>query len=255
MIQLLSLYYYIRCRRLHNKMKMERMYTLALFTIGDLHLSFSTDKAMDIFQGWENYVENLEQNWKNKIADDDTVVLVGDTSWAMGLEQSLADFQFIHSLPGRKVVIKGNHDYWWATLGKMQAFLNANGLSSIEILHNNCAQAGDKIICGTRGWMVENGGEFDEKLVRREAARLEASLAASKGLEGERIAFLHYPPVYGGHSLSEIITVLHQYGVRRCYYGHIHGSGARYAITGDYRGIDFHLIAADFINFNPVLVP
>lgn len=228
---------------------------MALFTIGDLHLSFSSDKAMDIFQGWENYIEKLEENWKSKVTDQDTVVLAGDTSWAMSLEQSLADFQFIHKLPGRKIVLKGNHDYWWATMGKMQAFLDANGLSSIEILHNNCARADDKIICGTRGWMMENGSAFDAKLVRREVARLEASIAASQGMEGERIAFLHYPPVYAGQSLPDLIEVLLKSGIRRCYYGHIHGSGARYALNGDYRRIHFRLIAGDFVGFDPVLVP
>ncbi len=228
---------------------------MALFTIGDLHLSFSTDKAMDVFDGWENYVEKLEQNWRARITPADTVVLAGDTSWAMSLENSLADFQFIHNLPGRKVVLKGNHDYWWATASKMQAFFDANGLSSIEILHNNCVSADGKIICGTRGWMMENGSAFDAKLVRREAARLEASVAASAGLEGERIAFLHYPPVYGGQSLPDMLEVLRRSGIRRCYYGHIHGLGARYAVNGDHQGIRFQLIAGDFIGFDPVLVP
>lgn len=229
--------------------------SVSLYIIGDPHLSLSSDKPMDIFSGWTDYVERLAHNWTAKISQTDTVIVAGDVSWAMTLEESLADLRFLHELPGRKLLLKGNHDYWWSTARKMTEFFNANGLSTLEILHNNCAQADGKVVCGSRGWMMEAGQPHNAKLIAREAGRLEASLKAAEGLAGERIAVLHYPPVYGDAMVPEFIDLLLGYHVRRCYYGHVHGPAARYSLNGSYMDIEFRLIAGDAIGFDPLLIP
>lgn len=170
---------------------------MSLFAIGDPHLSFGCQKPMDIFKGWENHAVRLEKNWKDTVEKEDTVVLPGDISWAMNFEELLPDFQFLHSLPGKKVILKGNHDYWWATRNKMDQFLLRNGLDSIEVLHNSCICAEGFRLCGTRGWLFENGQPHDEKVLAREAGRLRISLEAAKEKEGELLVFLHYPPIFG----------------------------------------------------------
>ena len=148
---------------------------MALYTIGDLHLSLSGDHAMDVFPGWERYVGRIEENWRAKICADDTVVLPGDTSWGMSLEGALADFKFLESLPGKKIMLKGNHDYWWTTKAKMEAFFSAHGLKSLQILNNNCVAVDGVAVCGSRGWLFETGEPFDDKIINREAIRLELS--------------------------------------------------------------------------------
>lgn len=228
---------------------------MSLFVIGDLHLSLGSNKPMDIFGGWHNYLEKLEENWRRLVSPGDTVVLAGDTSWGMSLGESLKDFQFLESLPGEKLIIKGNHDYWWGSARKMQQFFEENGLDSLKILHNNCAEAEGMILCGTRGWLFESGEAFDQKIVSREAGRLEASLKASQGMEGERVVFLHYPPLFGDQIIPEFIDHMRDWGVRRCYYGHLHGSACRAAFNGPYLGIDFKLISADGLGFCPLEVP
>ncbi len=229
---------------------------MALYVIGDPHLSFGSEKPMDIFSGWEGYVEQLTQNWRGKITHEDTVVVAGDISWGMSLEESLEDFRYLNSLPGRKILLKGNHDYWWSTKSKMETFFAANGLDSLQILHNNCVvPTGEgKVICGSRGWMMEAGQAFNAKIIAREVGRLEASLVAAQGMEGEKIVFLHYPPVFGEQMIPEIIDLLIKHEIKRCYYGHIHGQACRYALCGDYMGIAFRLISGDFIGFDPEIV-
>lgn len=227
---------------------------MALYAIGDLHLPLAAGKPMDIFSGWDGYVDKLEAHWRRLVKPEDTVVVAGDVSWAMGLEQSLKDFQFIESLPGRKIILKGNHDYWWSTKSKMEQFFAKHGLDSLQILHNNSIAVGQAAVCGSRGWLFEQGEAHDQKIVAREAARLDASLSsARKGLE--KVAFLHYPPVFGEEITPEIIDVLRKHQVRRCYYGHIHGSGCRYALNGTYLGIEFRLISADFLGFCLMEIP
>ena len=140
---------------------------MALYTIGDLHLSLSGDHAMDVFPGWERYVGRIEENWRAKICADDTVVLPGDTSWGMSLEGALADFKFLESLPGKKIMLKGNHDYWWTTKAKMEAFFSAHGLKSLQILNNNCVAVDGVAVCGSRGWLFETGEPFDDKIINR----------------------------------------------------------------------------------------
>ncbi len=228
---------------------------MSLFVLGDLHLSLGEDKPMDVFAGWNDYVERLERNWRSLVTDSDTVVVAGDISWAMKLEETLTDFKFIDSLPGKKLFIKGNHDYWWTTKRKMDTFLSENGLNSIRILFNNAYRVDDFAVCGTRGWFLENDTPEDEKVVKREAGRLRMSIEDAKKLGGELTVFLHYPPYYRGTECSEIMDVLIEYNVKKCYYGHIHGKkNFRLAYEGVYKGVDFKLISCDKVGFVPVLV-
>ena len=221
---------------------------MALYAIGDTHLSLGADKSMEVFGGsWEGYVEKLEEGF-SCVSDDDTVVLCGDLSWGMSLEEAKKDLEFLNSrLPGEKWILKGNHDYWWNTASKMNAFFQANGLERLHILHNNCAFYGDAALCGTRGWFYEEKG--DQKVFKRELIRLEASLKAAG--EHKKLCFLHYPPLYQGYRCPEILALLEQYGVERCYYGHLHGGSHRLAFSGRLGTVEYHLVAADYIGFQP----
>ena len=228
---------------------------MSLFVLGDLHLSLGEDKPMDVFAGWNDHMERRERNWRSLVTDSDTVVVAGDISWAMKLEETLTDFKFIDSLPGKKLFLKGNHDYWWTTKRKMDAFLSENGLDSIRILFNNAYRVDDFAVCGTRGWFLENDTPEDVKVVNREAGRLRMSIEEAKKLGGELTVFLHYPPYFRGTECSEIMDVLIEYNVKKCYYGHIHGKkNFRLAYEGVYKGVDFKLISCDKVGFVPVLV-
>ena len=212
---------------------------MSLFALGDLHLSLGEDKPMDVFAGWNDYVQRLEENWKRLVTDEDTVVLAGDISWGMKLEETLTDFRFIDSLPGKKLLLKGNHDYWWSTKRKMDAYLQENGLTSIQILFNNAYRVGEYAVCGTRGWFLENDTPEDVKVLNREVGRLKLSLEEALKLQGEPVVFLHYPPYYRGVECPEIMDVLLEYGIKKCYYGHIHGKkNFRLAFEGEYKGVD-----------------
>ena len=226
---------------------------MALFAIGDTHLSLSSNKPMDVFGGgWEGYVDKLRAGF-TAVGPEDTVVLCGDLSWGMSLEEAREDFAFLDALPGaRKLLLKGNHDYWWNTAAKMNRFFAENGFSTLQILHNNCYEYGDYALCGTRGWFYEETG--DQKVFKRELIRLEASLKAAG--ERPKLCFLHYPPRYRGYVCEEILALLKQYRVSLCCYGHLHGDSHKLAMEGLYDGTDFRLVAADFVNFQPVcLVP
>ena len=223
---------------------------MAIFAIGDLHLSLGGEKPMDVFPGWKDYVPRIEAGWRAHVSEEDTVVLAGDTSWAMRLEDCRQDFAFLHALPGRKVLLKGNHDYWWTTMRKMERFLQAEGFDSLSFLHNSCVQLPGAALCGTRGWMFDCTQPHDEKVMARECGRLRASLDAAG--EGEKIVFLHYPPVYPGANAAQILDILHEYGVRRCYYGHLHGASIRSAVNGEVDGVAYRLISADALDFCPL---
>lgn len=227
---------------------------MALYAIGDTHLSLRSDKPMDVFGGgWEGYVDKLREGFA-PVEDSDTVVLCGDLSWGMSLEEARDDFAFLNSeLPGEKWLLKGNHDYWWTTASKMNAFFAANGFTRLHILHNNCALYGDAALCGTRGWFFEeNGTPHWEKVFNRELIRLEASLKAAG--EREKICFLHYPPLYRGYRCQEIIDLLERYGVKLCCYGHLHGGSHRLAVAGRQGAVDYRLVAADYVGFRPVCI-
>lgn len=228
---------------------------MSLYAIADLHLSLGTDKPMDIFGGWDNYVERLKENWKNTVKADDTVVVAGDISWAMRLNEAFEDFTFIESLPGKKIFLKGNHDYWWTTRKKIEDYLLENNFNSISILFNSAAAVGDFAICGTRGWSYDCSSQENIKILNREVGRLTLSIEQAQKYNCEIIAFLHYPPVFSGYECTEIIDVLRKYNIKKCYYGHIHGKRiANKAVVGSYKGVDFHMISCDQIGFSPVLV-
>ena len=225
---------------------------MALYAIGDLHLSLNSDKPMDIFgEKWHGYVDKIKAGFA-PLEENDVTVLCGDLSWGMSLEESLADFQFIHALPGKKILMKGNHDYWWATRAKMESFLEGNGLDSLSILHNNAVSVEGLSLCGSRGWMFEQGQEHDKKIINREAGRIRASLQdAQRFGEQEKVLFLHYPPVFMQDSIPEFFEVMNQYGVRRCYYGHIHSQGCRFAFQGEWCGVQLEMVSADYLRFMP----
>lgn len=226
---------------------------MALYVLGDTHLSLSSGKPMDVFPGWENYTQKIENNWKTVVSAEDTVVVAGDFSWGMSLEEALADFKFLAGFPGKKILLKGNHDYYWTTLNKMDTFLFENGVENIKFLNNNCYETEEFIICGSRGWFFETGEEHNKKIISREKNRIEASLKAAKNLGSgkEILLFLHYPPINGQTVIPEFIDLMVQYGVCRCFYGHLHGESRRYAFEGSYCDIEFKLISADHVQFMP----
>ena len=228
---------------------------MALYAIGDTHLSLASDKPMDVFGGgWTGYVDKLREGFNATVSQGDTVVICGDVSWGMSLEEARADFAFLDALPGgRKLLLKGNHDYWWTTASKMKAFFAENGFSTLDVLHNNCHFYGETALCGTRGWFYEEDrGEHSAKIFNRELIRLEASLKAAG--EGEKLCFLHYPPLYQGYRCQEIIDLLERYSVKLCCYGHLHGGSHRLAITGRQGSVDYRLVAADYVGFRPVCI-
>lgn len=231
---------------------------MALYTIADLHLACAVDKPMDIFGGkWQNYMEKIQKHWTALVQPEDTVVIGGDLSWGINFEQSKADFAYLDRLPGKKIVLKGNHDLWWNTAKKMNAFVQENGFENIQFLHNNCFFYEDIAICGTRGWFFEEDFQqsHDEKIFRRELMRLETSLKLGKaGGVQEIYCFLHYPPIYANFRCGEIIDLMKRYNVTRCIYGHLHSDSLRWAVTGRHEDIDFVLASGDYLDFTPLLL-
>ncbi len=224
---------------------------MALYAIGDTHLSLGGSKPMDVFGGvWEDYVDKLRQGF-SPIKPEDTVVLCGDLSWGMDLEEARPDFAFLDSLPGTKYIVKGNHDYWWNTAKKMQTFWAEQGFSTLHLLHNNCAFYGDVALCGTRGWFYDEELALQEsdKVYRRELIRLETSLRAAG--EADKLVFLHYPPKYQGYICQDIIDLLEKYRVLACFYGHLHGGSHKLAVQGPAGGVDYRLVSADYLRFAP----
>jgi len=227
---------------------------MALYAIGDLHLCLGAPKPMDVFGGaWEGYMEKLRDGL-SVITPQDTTVLLGDLSWALDLQAAKADFSWIDGIPGRKIILKGNHDYWWSTASKFYQFCENNGFSNQLILNNNHYEYDGWAICGTRGWFFEEerSGEHDEKVFRRELLRLEASLKSAGELP--KMVFLHYPPRYKGYTCEPILELMKEYGVRRCYYGHLHGPSHALAMEGLWDGIEYRLVSADRLDFQPYSV-
>ena len=227
---------------------------MALYAIGDLHLCLGAPKPMDVFGGaWVGYMEKLKQGI-SKITPEDTTVLLGDLSWALSLQEAKADFSWINEIPGRKIILKGNHDYWWSTAKKFYDFCQENEFSDQWILNNNAYTYDGWAICGTRGWFFEEdrSGEHDEKVFKRELLRLEASLQAAG--DQPKMVFLHYPPVYKGYTCTEILQLLERYEVRKCFYGHLHGGSHGLAIEGLWNGVEYKLVSADRLNFDPYTV-
>ncbi|MGI5888899.1 MAG: metallophosphoesterase [Oscillospiraceae bacterium] len=228
---------------------------MALYAIADLHLSLSGDKPMDVFPGWEGYTQRMPANWNKLVGQDDTVVIPGDVSWAMDLNSIYEDFRYIDSLPGKKILIRGNHDFWWSTRKKIETYLAENGFNSISILQNDSVRVGDIAVCGTRGWKYsEDMTEEDKKIFSRELIRLEMSLGDAVKKGGEPVCFMHYPPVFTTLTAQPVVDLLKKYGVRRCFYGHLHGDSASFAFQGIQDGIEYRLVSADSIGFTPYLV-
>lgn len=230
---------------------------MALYAIGDLHLSLAADKPMDVFgPAWENHVERLKAGFC-AVGPEDVTVLCGDLSWATSLEESLLDFKFIDALPGKKYVIKGNHDYWFSTAAKIKRFFAENDITSIGLIHNNCAFYNEDIaLCGTRGWFFEEeragNGSHDEKIFRRELMRLETSLKAAG--DKRKLCFLHYPPVFDAYWCHEITEMLRDYRVERCCYGHLHGHAILTAALGEVDSVDYRIVSADALQFCPMKI-
>jgi len=224
---------------------------MSLYAIGDLHLSLGAEKPMDVFGGaWSGYMEKLK-NGLSVVRPEDTTVILGDHSWAIDLEQAKEDFSWINEIPGRKILLKGNHDYWWSTAKKFYDFCLENGFSNQFILNNNHYVYEDIAICGTRGWFYEKDSTqtHDDKVFQRELLRLEASLQAAGDLR--KIVFLHYPPLYKGYCCDPIIELFHKYDVKQCFYGHLHGPSHGIALEGLWDGVEYHLVSADYLNFSP----
>lgn len=227
---------------------------MALYAIGDLHLCLGAPKPMDIFGGaWVGYMEKLKQGF-SVVKPEDTVVLLGDLSWALDLPSSREDFEWINHIPGRKLILKGNHDYWWSTAAKFDKFCKENQYQNMHLLNNNAYSCENIAICGTRGWFFEEdrSGQHDEKVFKRELLRLEASLKAAGDMD--KMVFLHYPPRYKGYECTEILELLQRYEVRRCFYGHLHGGSHKLAMEGLWDGVEYRLVAADYLNFKPYCV-
>lgn len=229
---------------------------MALYAISDLHLPLGVNKPMDIFgKNWENYVEKLRENWQNTITENDTVVLPGDFSWAMYLEESKADFEFLNNLNGKKILLKGNHDYWWTTMNKLKNFVLENGYKDIEFLQNNSFEYGDISICGSRGWTTPTGkltGE-DKKIYERELARIELSIASAKNPENI-VLFTHFPPILKDFRENEMVDLLNKYKIKKSVFGHIHSAGIKNAAEGDIGGIEYLLVSCDYREFMPVKI-
>lgn len=231
---------------------------MSIYVMGDLHLPFGVNKPMDVFgDGWQGYTEKIKEDWNKKVKNEDTVILAGDFSWATYLEDTYKDFEYLCALPGKKIMLKGNHDYWWTTITSMKKYLEENNFNNIDFLYNNSFLIEDKIIVGTRGWALLDT-ENSRKMVKREAARLELSLKSAiekYGEQKEKICIMHYPPVLATYMKneytynSEFLDVMKKYNVKRCYYGHLHGASHKDAIEGKVEGINLKLISGDYLNF------
>ncbi len=225
---------------------------MSIYTISDLHLSFGTNKPMDVFRGWDNYVDRLVANWNRLVKEEDTVILPGDLSWGLKLEETLEDFLFLEKLNGTKIIGKGNHDLWWSTKKKIEEFFEKNDIKTVKLLFNNAYLVENVAVCGTRGWFYD-AAETDKKVVLREVGRLETSIKEALKFSKEPIVFLHYPPVYSDMVCEEIFEVLKKYNIKTVYHGHIHGAGLNKSVS-NYDGISFKLVSCDCVDFTPVCI-
>lgn len=230
---------------------------MSIYVIADLHLSFKQEKPMNIFgDNWTNHEEKIRRNWIEKVNEDDLVVLPGDFSWAMYLEDTYEDFKFLNSLPGKKILLRGNHDYWWSTLKKMREFIENNNFSNIDFIYNTAFEYDNKIITGTRGWAITDS-ENSNKMIKRENIRLKLAIEdgiKNYGADKEIIVFMHYPPLISKNLLSnpnlEFYKTLREYNVKKCYYGHLHANSHKDAVEGKVGEIQFNLISADYLKFD-----
>lgn len=228
---------------------------MSIYTIGDLHLSFENPKPMNIFgDNWENHEEKIREDWMSKVKEEDTVIHPGDFSWAMHLKDTYKDFKYLCSLPGKKIMLKGNHEYWWTTITNMKNYLKENNFNNIDFIHTNSIEVENKIICGTRGWSLHNlDSDNSKKILAREELRLELGIkdAISKNVDGNKeiIVFIHYPPIIKENLNTGFIKILKKYDIKRCYYAHLHGKSIEEAVEGNIDGIEFKLVSADALDF------
>ncbi len=229
---------------------------MSIYTIADLHLSFNEDKPMNVFgEIWNDYEEKIKEDWNKKVKENDLVVLPGDFSWSMYLKDTYKDFEYLNKLTGKKLLLKGNHDYWWTTVTSMRNYIKENDFKDIDFLYNNSYKFGNTIIVGTRGWILSEESEA-KRMINRESARLELSIEDAlkvKEDDDEIIAFMHYPPILKSNvqknEMNEFIKILKKYDIKKCYYGHLHSSSIKDAIEGNYFGIEFKLVSADGLDF------
>lgn len=229
---------------------------MSIFVIADLHLSFNNPKPMDVFgENWINHEEKIRKNWIENVKKEDIVILPGDFSWEMYLEKTKLDFEYLNNMPGNKILLKGNHDYWWTTVTSMRKFLKENNFTNIDFLYNNSYEYDGKILCGTRGWSIVDE-QMDKRLINRELIRLELSIKDGInrfGNDKEIIVFMHYPPITKAKIIAqqemEFIELMKKYKIKRCYYGHLHGASIVDAVEGEVEGIEFKLVSADKMNF------
>ena len=233
---------------------------MSIYAIGDLHLSFETNKPMNVFgENWDNYEEKLQQSWNEIIKEDDTVLISGDFSWATYLKDTLQDFQYLNNLTGKKVLLKGNHDYWWTTLKSMREFLNQNNFTNIDFIFNSSYECDEAMIVGTRGWAF-NETENSDKMLKREASRLELSIkdAIQKSNNKKIICMMHYPPITKNmieiKQKSEYLEILKKYNITECIYGHLHGNSHNEAVEGNVDGINLKLVSSDYLEFKPIKI-
>lgn len=234
---------------------------MSIFVIADLHLSFKNPKPMNIFgDNWDEHENKIKEDWIKKVKPNDLVILPGDFSWAMELEDTYLDFEYLNELPGKKLLLKGNHDYWWSTLKKMREFLEINNFNNIDFIYNNSYCFENYIIAGTRGWsLVDLNGS--QKILNRELIRLELSLQEGiqeYGKDKEILVFMHYPPITNAVLAStgeaKFVELMKNYNVRMCMYGHLHSRSHKDAIEGNVNGIEFKLVSADYLDFKLVKI-
>lgn len=221
-----------------------------IYAISDLHLSFGVNKPMNVFgKKWDNYEQRIKENWERRVKSNDYVLLPGDLSWGLTLKESRKDFEFINSLPGRKIISKGNHDYYFSTKSKLYNFFKENNFDTIDILHNNSYVIGDYVVCGTRGWGKTESGDatLDKKITAREEIRLRLSLEEGKKTGKKIIVAMHYPPFY-----SKFCSIMKEYGVILCIYGHLHGYGTFMIKEGIIDEIEYKMVSCDHTGFDVV---
>ncbi len=231
---------------------------MAIFAISDLHLSLNGEKPMDIFGSrWENYIHKMQEVWNQVVKPEDLVIIPGDISWAMYLEDTDKDFTYLNALNGTKLLLRGNHDYWWTTLNKMENFVKEQGFDTLRFLKNTAFVWENTAICGTRGWTIPHpdaNGE-DRKIYERERQRLLLSLEAAQNVgAAEILVATHFPPVEQDSCSSGFLDIMREYGVKECLFGHLHAAAHRLAPQGDYDGIRLRLVACDYLNFTPILI-
>lgn len=227
---------------------------MALYAISDLHLASSVEKPMDIFgDNWLNHQDKIEENWKRLISDEDTVLIAGDISWSMSVEHGIEDLNFINGLPGRKILVRGNHDYWWQGITKLNSMFD-----NMHFIQNNFFPYEDYAVCGSRGWLLTNYSKFsdhDRKIYDRELLRIRMSFdAAVKAGYKKLICMIHYPPVFPNMMNNEFIDLFREYNVEKVIYGHIHGGGLSNVFEGTIDGTEYILTSCDYIDFSPIRI-